>query len=556
MPKNLIALVLILLGALLVSRQLMVGIILTPLFWFPAGILASALLLYDIHWRYLLACYYIALLIAFADVIWFHPTHSALVGALIILLLSSVEILSANLFVKISQHQDKQIEKLSNAPAALKLLFAAFIAAFILLLNIPLLEFYFAWPPRDYLSYALRWFPSQILSFILLVPLCCQLHGVLQAFSRKVLLSAVLVITYTCIVLYFMVHKAYIGTPIQAIPFVLLPGLFYSAFKLGTSFTCLLLVVVFSVILYSSALGLGPFSQHGVEAIILTQIFCLVIATCVLVLGGVLNAEKATLKLVEQANQNLDAKVLQRTESLRAEINQRRAAKKRLSLIANTDLVTNLPNRNTLYQDIKRLIEKSSPFTIIFCDLDRFKIINDSFGHGFGDSFLKEIGNRIRVENYDVYRWGGDEFIILQPGSIETGLNRAEQVRNIIRQPVLIQEQELYSEVSIGISIFPDQAKEPDSLLKFSDIALNHAKSSGGNKIEMFKDASDQQIMKFHATEIALRKAIENQEFVVFYQPKYSMTETKLIGFEALVRWRRASGRIVGPNEFIPAAES
>jgi diguanylate cyclase (GGDEF)-like protein len=197
---------------------------------------------------------------------------------------------------------------------------------------------------------------------------------------------------------------------------------------------------------------------------------------------------------------------------------------------------------------------------VIFFDLDRFKIINDTLGHQAGDQMLQYVASKLSsyVREQDVIaRFGGDEFMILL-----TGINHIEEmdgfVRGILeylREPFFFDKQELYITASIGISMYPTNGSDVETLIKYADIAMYRAKEKGGNTHEIYNP--DMNLRSLHRLnlEIDMRKAIEREEFMVYYQPLVDLDKGEIFGMESLVRWKHPEWGMVSPGEFIPLAE-
>jgi diguanylate cyclase (GGDEF)-like protein/PAS domain S-box-containing protein len=230
---------------------------------------------------------------------------------------------------------------------------------------------------------------------------------------------------------------------------------------------------------------------------------------------------------------------------------------------ANHDSLTGLPNRNLLNDRIGQTIAFSSrnsgQFTLAFLDIDNFKVVNDSLGHSTGDQLLIEIAARLRANVRDidtVARLGGDEFIILLADTDQLSEQVAllEQLKGSIASPMMLDGQEVVVSCSIGFCCFPSDGRDAGTLLRNADTAMYQAKHQGRNRICAFMPAMNEQVQARLAMEQQTRQALQNQEFIVFYQPQLDLQSGRLCGFEALVRWSRA-GTIVSPGEFIPLAE-
>lgn len=230
---------------------------------------------------------------------------------------------------------------------------------------------------------------------------------------------------------------------------------------------------------------------------------------------------------------------------------------------ANHDSLTGLANRNLLRDRLQLAIAFAShsqqTFTVVFIDLDRFKIINDSLGHGVGDQLLKLIAERLHQCTRDidtVARLGGDEFVIVSGGSCTPGelISGLEQLKGSIAEPLVLGGQEVVISASIGFCCYPEDGQDVDTLLRNADTAMYRAKQQGRNRICAFTPEMNEQIQKRLRLEQDIRQALQQRQFRVVYQPQLDLASGRLCGFEALVRWQR-DGKTIAPDEFIPLAE-
>lgn len=245
------------------------------------------------------------------------------------------------------------------------------------------------------------------------------------------------------------------------------------------------------------------------------------------------------------------------------DITDRLQSEERVRYHAFHDVLTGLPNR-TLFQDrMEQAIGQSrraqTQVALLLIDLDRFKTINDTLGHDAGDQLLVEVSKRLlsrRREGDTIARLGGDEFVFLitQLRTREDVVVVAEQVLDVLKPSIEIDEHDLHVSASIGISIFPDDGADGASLMKSADVALYRAKELGRNNYQVYEPKLSERAMERLVMEKDLRRAIHNREFVVQYQPQFSLESGEMTGVEALVRWQR-SGKMVPPDRFIPIAE-
>jgi len=231
---------------------------------------------------------------------------------------------------------------------------------------------------------------------------------------------------------------------------------------------------------------------------------------------------------------------------------------------ATHDKLTDLPNRqllsDRLNQSITQATLQQTKIVVALIDLDNFKYINDSFGHSAGDRLLKVVASRLQKTIRDsdtVARFGGDEFVIILTNQHEEGvtLRLVRRILDNVAQPIFIEGQEHQTSCSLGISTFPDDGKDPDTLLKMADIAMYRAKNEGRNTFQFYTQELQHQLAAKLDKETKLRKAISAKEFRLHYQPKVDLTTGKIVSAEALIRWHQADLGEVPPDEFIPFAE-
>jgi diguanylate cyclase (GGDEF)-like protein/PAS domain S-box-containing protein len=248
-----------------------------------------------------------------------------------------------------------------------------------------------------------------------------------------------------------------------------------------------------------------------------------------------------------------------------ADIHARKQAEDKLLYDAFYDSLTNLPNRALFMDRLQYTVERAKRkpdylFAVLFLDLDRFKDVNDSLGHMCGDELLVIIAEKLKIGRRStdtVARHGGDEFVILLEDISD--VSDASQVANLIinemAKPIHFKGQKIYISTSIGIVISLTGYNSPDDILRDADIAMYSAKANGRNRFEIFDQKMRDKIMSRLAIEAELRHAVDNQELQVYYQPIVSLDDRRLVGFEALVRWKHPTHGILSPAEFIPLAE-
>jgi diguanylate cyclase (GGDEF)-like protein/PAS domain S-box-containing protein len=245
------------------------------------------------------------------------------------------------------------------------------------------------------------------------------------------------------------------------------------------------------------------------------------------------------------------------------DINQQKAAEQKLRYMANYDDLTKLPNRSLLLSRVKHAIDyatrRSSQFALFFIDIDKFKQVNDSLGHDAGDNLLTTISQRLtsvtRAED-TVARLGGDEFVLLMENvkKQEVISDLAAKIMNEVNLPVSIKGHELRITASIGIAVFPQDADSPTEMLKHADMAMYHAKEENNERFQFFSQSMNQQAMERLTLHNKLRKAVESDQFLNFYQPIIDFENKITGGFELLMRWESDDG-MVSPADFIPASE-
>lgn len=244
-------------------------------------------------------------------------------------------------------------------------------------------------------------------------------------------------------------------------------------------------------------------------------------------------------------------------------IAERKEAERRITHMAYHDVLTELPNRTLFYRKLAEYMESGETeklkLAVLFLDLDNFKDINDAFGHFTGDRILQKVAGQLTklLQGRGVAaRFGGDEFAIaLQIGNPTDAGGFAKQVLRYLERPQTLNGDELIISSSIGISLYPQDGKDPETLLKNADLAMYRAKQSGKNRFQFFnRDLSDHTREKRKLIS-DLRKAIQKQELQVYYQPLMDLKTNRIIGSEALVRWFHKDRGAVPPSLFIPLAE-
>jgi diguanylate cyclase (GGDEF)-like protein/PAS domain S-box-containing protein len=246
------------------------------------------------------------------------------------------------------------------------------------------------------------------------------------------------------------------------------------------------------------------------------------------------------------------------------DVSAARAMSSQMTHSAQHDLVTNLPNRLLLSDRITQTIalahRQNRPIAVIFLDLDRFKYINDSLGHAIGDQLLQSVSRRLlaSVRGSDtVSRLGGDEFVLLlsEIAYPEDAATSANKILHSLSAPHSIEGQDLHIDGSIGISVYPEDGEDAETLIKNADTAMYHAKENGRNNFQFFKAEMNVKAVERQSLEGSLRRALERKEFLLHYQPKVNLETGEITGVEALIRWRQPDRGLVPPSQFVPIAE-
>jgi diguanylate cyclase (GGDEF)-like protein/PAS domain S-box-containing protein len=244
------------------------------------------------------------------------------------------------------------------------------------------------------------------------------------------------------------------------------------------------------------------------------------------------------------------------------DITERRAAEQRLNHLAHYDVLTGLPNRTLFSETLKRTLavaaDKRVDVAVLLLDLDHFKNVNDTLGHGLGDEMLGQLADRltgcVRIRD-TVGRLGGDEFgVILLMESGQDASLVANQIRLALRPPFDLDGHEATTTASIGIAVYPGDTTDAEVMLTYADTAMYQAKQAG-DTFRFFTAEMNTEMLARLDLETALRRAVANDEFVLHYQPKVHLGSGRIAGFEALLRWQRPGHGLVSPADFIPVLE-
>ena len=260
---------------------------------------------------------------------------------------------------------------------------------------------------------------------------------------------------------------------------------------------------------------------------------------------------------MQSLNQNLEEKMQKRTRELQEKTAQ-------LQILAHHDALTTLPNRVLFRDRLEQAIIKAKRnqigFALFFIDLDKFKHINDSLGHSVGDSVLKAVADRlesvIRKED-TLARLSGDEFTIIMEELTHPAdaSHLADKILHTLTEAIVIDDHMLYISGSIGISLYPQDSTDALSLLEYADTAMYKAKEEGRNNFQFYSSEMTDFALERIEMKTSLRHAIENEEFVLYYQPQINTKTNTLVGIEALIRWQHPTKGLLSPDTFIPLAE-
>ncbi|HEV8694489.1 MAG TPA: diguanylate cyclase, partial [Lysobacter sp.] len=274
----------------------------------------------------------------------------------------------------------------------------------------------------------------------------------------------------------------------------------------------------------------------------------------------------------KQAQEELERRVEDRTRELaaavselRAQVHERERAEQQLMHETLHDSLTGLPNRSFLYSALEQALARTQRdqdhrFAVLFLDLDRFKVVNDSVGHLIGDEMLKEAGTRLAacMRSSDVVaRLGGDEFALLLEDTHgpEDACHVAQRVIEALSEPMRIAGKELFSSASVGIALSHERYRSPEELLRDADVAMYRAKAHGRQRFEIFDERLHQEALRLLDLESDLRRAIQRSEFEPHFQPIVRLLDRQVVGYEALLRWRHPVRGLMLPGEFLGVAE-
>lgn len=306
------------------------------------------------------------------------------------------------------------------------------------------------------------------------------------------------------------------------------------------------------------------------EIFLICGVVCILIFVCMLILlHKRAVAEREAKSINEQLEENYkeleDAyKQLQHAnEELDEKYEELKASEKRNKKLAYLDYLTELPNRTAFseYLDYTlSTLKKGHIVSVMYIDLDNFKVINDTLGHSYGDELLIDCAERLKQaidKNDYLARFGGDEFIILSENIINMWEyeEKIQKIQKVFAQPFVLALKEFFVTASIGVAIAPKDSDNAQSLLKNVDVALYHAKSLGKNTVSFYDSSFNEKILSKMETQSELHTAITNGEFELYYQAQVDLDSDRIVGFEALVRWNHPTKGIITPDHFIGLAE-
>ncbi|MFB9279383.1 putative bifunctional diguanylate cyclase/phosphodiesterase [Cohnella cellulosilytica] len=268
------------------------------------------------------------------------------------------------------------------------------------------------------------------------------------------------------------------------------------------------------------------------------------------------------VQLTQQAR--LQQLVAERTHNLEIANKTLESTFAQLSVAAYRDVVTGLNNRTYFNEQLEQKIESNrqsgDTLALLYLDLDHFKMINDSYGHLYGDMMLREVGKRLvelSLPEAEISRIGGDEFTVILPriANMEQLRQIAHQVRELFQTPFPLRDTEHFMTTSIGIALFPMHAQNSADLIRNADLAMYRAKDEGKNLFRIYDVSLNPNAEETMEIKNSLRVALDKDEFMVYYQPQIEVRSGKIVGLEALIRWKHTKRGMIPPSSFIPIAE-
>ncbi|SNY52486.1 diguanylate cyclase (GGDEF) domain-containing protein [Arsukibacterium tuosuense] len=377
---------------------------------------------------------------------------------------------------------------------------------------------------------------------------CCALGlAALLAYQRRVVAATYILLWAMCLMLSAL---AYISGGIRDLALLGYPGVLVFAAMLGNGrlfFSLISFMLAFCAVLtYLATSG------------IVMPVIPAISAAHFVFIGAILMVTGGCVYLLYRDQQRL-------MHSLQSENHRVKQSQAHIEHLALHDPLTALPNRVYCQQHFQRLygecLANAQRLAVVFLDLDNFKPVNDSLGHAAGDLLLQQLARRLEnllTENDILCRFGGDEFLLLLPGfsSNEALAAKASALLQQTTAPFFIMQNQIEISGSVGIAIAPEDGNEFSEICKHADMAMFQAKADGRNVYRFYHDELNKaSIDKFNLLQL-MRKALKNNEFQLYYQPKLQLSDQRVIGAEALLRWPQADGSMISPDEFIPLAES
>lgn len=390
-------------------------------------------------------------------------------------------------------------------------------------------------PWSDYPRAWLSWWMGDAMGVLAFTPLFLSWwFKYPKRITRRFILEAVILLLSVIVITEFVFGFQFLlfeqPLPLEYMTF---PSLIWASMRFGLRGTTTTTLIIGGIILMNIIFGIGPF----VTGNILQSMTLLWLYTNFLAITSMI---------------------------LTTEIEERRKAERGMRHMAEHDHLTHLPNRRALVDSIGQAIthanESGDIFAVLFLDIDRFKIVNDSLGHSTGDQMLTIVSLRLLqcVRQDDVVsRLGGDEFVILLQGikHVDDIYKVCNSILNSMHKPIYIENHELHSSVSIGVCLYPNDGENAEALLKHADIAMYRAKDVGRNNFKFYAPEMNQNVDARLAIENELRYALGKKEFLLHYQPQYHVLDGRIKGAEALLRWCKKDEMCVGPDIFIPVLE-
>jgi diguanylate cyclase (GGDEF)-like protein/PAS domain S-box-containing protein len=276
------------------------------------------------------------------------------------------------------------------------------------------------------------------------------------------------------------------------------------------------------------------------------------------------NGEEFPVQLTSLAVRSSDGRCLGIVTTCE-DITSRKETEKKIHRLAYYDPLTGLPNRgmflDRLHQALAFAHREERKVCLVFLDLDNFKDVNDTYGHDFGDKLLREVAERLNGtmrESDTLARLGGDEFVVVLSSvtNHESTATAVQRIMSVFSHPFVIDARKIYCSVSIGISVYPDDGLDTESLFKCADTAMYDAKEDGKAQYRFFSAEMNQKIMHRVSLENSLRQGLERQEFFVNYQPQWDLKTSRMVGVEVLLRWQSEEFGLMPPSEFIALTEN